>query len=73
MYTNSYLSNHESQYFVKFSDDTVLLFLITGVVDTHGKALDEFVAWRYDNFLELNGSKIEEIVFDFRRNSPRIP
>ncbi|PVD24033.1 hypothetical protein C0Q70_14502 [Pomacea canaliculata] len=54
LYTNSCRSHHQGHYLDKFSYDTALLSLLSGPVHTHGIALEEFIVWCDDNFLELN-------------------
>lgn len=48
-YINGCCSN-KGQYLVKFSDDTALLTLLRGSVDTHSVALAEFIAQIDVNF-----------------------
>ena len=66
MYTNSCRSRHESSFLVKFSDDSALLTFLVDGENGHGNALSDFVQWCDDNFLDMNVSKTEEMLFDFR-------
>lgn len=58
---------------VKFSDDTVLLSILQGTESGHGNALSEFVKWCNGSYLDLNVSKTNELVFDFRKQKTNIP
>lgn len=71
LYTNSCLSNHESQYFVKFSDDFSLLSKSSSRYPwSNFEWIYCLVRWR---FRGMNARKTKEIVFVFRWNSQPSP
>lgn len=67
LYTDSCRSAHEDRYLVKFADDSALLSLLSDRGGDHGPALNDFVEWCDDSFLELNVAKTKELVIDFRK------
>ena len=69
MYTDTCRSTEENRYLIKFSDDTVLLSLLQGPENGHGKALSDFVEWWDDNFLDLDVCKTKEMITDFRKHT----
>lgn len=69
MYTDTCRSSEENRYLIKFSDDTVLLSLLQGPENGHGKALSDFVEWCDNNFLDLNVQKTKEMIIDFRKST----
>lgn len=54
---------------MKFSDDTVLVSLLKGADTDHGLALQDFVQWCDENYLDLNVHKTKDMIIDFRRNT----
>ena len=57
LYTDDCRSQNDHQFFVKYADDTALVFLLSGVNVDHGPALDDFVNWCERSCLILNPSK----------------
>ena len=45
LHTNDCRSIHSNRYFIKFSDDTSLLSLLSNDEVDHGPVLKDFVAW----------------------------
>lgn len=66
LYTNDCVSSGPNQYIVKFSDDTVILSLLTKHCDLniHQTAVDKFVNWCDSHFLHINTKKTVEMVLD---------
>ena len=52
---------------VKFADDSGLLSLLLGTQNRHGPALDDFIEWCDESYLDLNVNKTKGIIVDFRR------
>ena len=69
MYTDSCKASQEGSHLVKSSDDTALLSLPQDTQLDHGLALNDFIKWCDDNFLDLNVRKTKELIIDFRNNS----
>ena len=68
LYTADCRNTHESCPIVKFADDTGLTGLITDDDDNnYRQEIDSFVEWCDDNYLELNVSKTNEMIIDFRK------
>ena len=67
LYTDDCRSNQENIYIIKLADDSALLFLLKGTQDGHGAALDVFIDWCDDSYLDLNAGKTKEMTVDFRR------
>ena len=65
MYTDSCRASQEGSHLVKFSDDTALLSLLQDPQLDHGLALNDFVKWCDNNFLDLNVRKTKELIIDF--------
>ena len=65
LYTDDCRSKQENSYLIKFSDDSALLSLLQGTQDGHGAALDGFMDWKDDSYLDLNVGKTREMI-DFR-------
>ena len=68
MYTDSFRMSQEGSYFVKFSDDTTLLTVLQGQDSGHGQALPAFTKWCDDHHSDLNVSKTNELIIDFRQS-----
>ena len=68
LYTNDCVSSQPNQCIVKFSDDTVILSLLTseGNISSHTTGVDRFVTWCDEHYLQVNVRKTEEIVVDPR-------
>lgn len=66
LYTNDCRSTHQNNKIMKFSDDTIILSLLT--VDTcpsvYFKEVASFHSWCEDNHLILNPVKTKELIFD---------
>ena len=75
LYTNDCTIAAKNQYIIKFSDDTVLLALMTGDNDndisSYVDSVNNLVKWCDENSLALNVSKTEEIIFDPRSIADR--
>ena len=68
LYTNECRNHHSNNHIIKFSDDTVILSLLTEDSDAsvYQSEIDRAVLWCESNNLVLNGSKTKEIIFDPR-------
>ena len=58
---------------VTFADDSALLSLLQGSECHHGPALDEFVEWCDNTYLNLNVKKTKDMIIDFRRQGRSPP
>ncbi len=68
LYTHDCVSSHSSASLVKFSDDTVVLGLITNNDETaYLDEVERLTSWCQDNCLSLNVSKTKELIVDFRK------
>ena len=50
-----------NRYFIKFSDDTALLSLLSNDEVGHGPVLNDFVAWCDRSYLCLNATKTKDV------------
>ena len=68
LYTNDCVSTAPNQHIVKFSDDTVILSLLTKNTDisVHKAAVDTFVNWCDSHQLHINTKKTLEMLVDPR-------
>ena len=68
--TNDCRSVDPSIQFVRFSDDTAMLTLLSDFVSyqSYLSSVVRFSSWCSNNFLHLNVSKTNEMCIDFRRN-----
>ena len=57
-------------YFIKFSDDTALLSLLSNDEVDHGPVLNDFVARCDRSYLCLNATKTKDMCIDFRKYPP---
>ncbi len=66
VYTNDCVSVEPNQYIVTFSDDTVLLSLLTenSNLNTHYAAVENLVVWCDAHKLQINISKTVEMLMD---------
>ena len=69
MYTDSFRVSQEGRLLVKFSDDSVLVSLLSDSDPDHGPALTVFVEKCDDSYLDLNVTKTKEMIIDFRHNT----
>lgn len=63
------LKNVKESLLVRFSNDTVLLFLLLSPASDHGRAFPAFVSWCDKNPPHLSVSKTTEPIIDFGKNS----
>ena len=70
LYTNDCRSIRPNRYFIKFSDDTALLSLLSNDEVGHGPVLNDFVAWCDRSYLCLNATKTKDMCIDFRKYPP---
>ena len=70
LYTNDCRSVDPSTQFVRFSDDTAMLALLSDFASyqSYLSSVLCFSSWCSNNFLHLNVSKTKEMCIDFRRN-----
>ena len=61
LYTNDCRSIRPNRYFIKFSDDTALLRLLSKDEVDHGTVLNEFVAWYDGLYLYLNATQTKDM------------
>ncbi len=72
LYTHDCVSSHSSTSIVKFSDDTVVLGLISNNYETtYLDEVERLTSWCQDNCLSLNVSKTKELIVDFRKRQQR--
>ena len=66
LYTNDYVSSYPNQYVIKFSDDTVILSLLSSQSDPHSHTagVDRYAEWCDQNYLMINTKKTEEVIMD---------
>ncbi len=68
LYTHNCMSSHSSNSIVKFSDDTVVLGLISNNDKTaYLDEVERLTSWCQENCLSLNVSKTKELIVDFRK------
>ncbi|KAK3517034.1 hypothetical protein QTP70_032526, partial [Hemibagrus guttatus] len=71
LYTNDCTSTDPSVKLLKFADDTTVIGLIQdGDESAYRQEIEQLAAWCSCNNLELNTLKTEEMIADFRRNTP---
>ncbi len=63
--THDCTPSHNSNFFIKFADDTTVVGLISNRDETNYRS--HLAGWCSDNNLSLNVEKMKEIVVDFRR------
>ena len=70
LYTHDCRSVDSSTQFVRFSDDTAMLALLSDFAShqSYLSSVLRFSSWCNNNFLHLNVSKTKEMCIDFRRN-----
>ncbi len=62
------MSSHSSTSIVKFTDDTVVLGLISNNDETaYLDEVERITSWCQDNCLSLNVNKTKELIVDFRK------
>ena len=61
LYTDDCRSYQENSFLVKFADDSALLSLLQGQQEGYGTALDSFVQWCDESYLDLNVTKTKKI------------
>ena len=68
LYTNDCVSSEPNQFIVTFSDDTVILSLLTKNTNlsVHRTAVDKFVNWCDAHLLHINTTKSVEMLLDTR-------
>ena len=69
LYTNDCKSYHENTFFIKVSDDTVVISLLFGDQNGHVPVVSDFVNWCDESYLCLNVSKTKDLSVDFRTKS----
>ncbi len=68
LYTHDCVSSHSSTSIIKFTDDTVVLGLISNNDETaYLDEVERLTSWCQDNCLSLNVSKTKELIVDFRK------
>ncbi|KAG2457828.1 RTJK polymerase, partial [Polypterus senegalus] len=71
LYTSNFQYNTESCHVQKFVDDTAIVGCNRhGQDEEYRNLIKDFVKWCNSNHLNLNTSKTEELVVDFRRPRP---
>lgn len=69
LYTNDCQSLQDNSYLVKYADDTVLLSLLSHSDQEYGSVLYNFISWCSNMKLDLNVSKIKEMIINFSRRT----
>lgn len=68
LYTHDCVASHSSTSIVKFTDDTVVLGLISNNNETaYMEEVEKLTSWCQDNCLSLNVTKTKELIVDFRK------
>jgi hypothetical protein len=68
LYTNGMKWNSRDTIVVKYADDTMIAGLIKNDDDSEYLACIDFVnSWCRANYLDINGSKTKEVIFDYRK------
>ena len=67
LYTNDYRSQRTSTTIVKFADDSSMIGVINSDEEDYFTEVSKFLERRHLNFLKVNLSKTEEMIFYFRR------
>ena len=71
LYTADFNYISESCHIQKFADDTAIMGCVEGDQEEEYRSLvGDFVSWCHSNHLQLNTSKTEEMVIDFRKSRP---
>ncbi len=65
LYTTDCVSRHRDRFILKFTDDTVIVSLLTGDENSHGPVVNDFLTW-CDSALQVNIKKTKVMVTDFR-------
>lgn len=68
LYTNECFSQHTGRHILKFSDDSVIVSLLSNDDPVHGPVVREFIDWCFSSFMCINVSKTKEMLIDFRKN-----
>ena len=71
LYTNDCRSTSNRCDVIKYADDTAILGRLNKTpesVNRYRECIQNFVVWCADNFLELNVTKTQEMVFDFSKS-----
>ncbi len=72
LYTHDCVSSHSSISIVKFSENTVVLGIISNNDETaYLDEVERLTSWCQDNYLSLNVSKTKELIVDFRKRQQR--
>ncbi len=72
LYTHDCVSSHSSTSIIKFTDDTVVLGLISNKCETaYLNEVEIFSLWCKDTYLSLNVSKTKVLIVDFRKRQQR--
>lgn len=72
LYIDDCRSTHPDCHLVKYADDTVLLFLLSGLLHFHSSVFNEFVEWCDSFFLELNVKKTKKLVVIFSSEQKKV-
>ncbi len=72
LYTHDCVSSHSSISIVTFSENTVVLGIISNNDETaYLDEVERLTSWCQDNYLSLNVSKTKELIVDFRKRQQR--
>ncbi len=71
LYTHDCVSSHSSTSIIKFTEDTVVLGLISNNETAYLDEVERLTSWCQDNCLSLNVSKTKELIVDFRKRQQR--
>ena len=73
LFTHDCMAKHTSNSFIKFSDDTTVIGLITNNNETAYREVRALGVWYQENNLSLNVNKTKQMTVDFRKQqSPLI-
>lgn len=68
--TRSSWFNSEKCKIIKYADDTAIVGQCSDNGSEYKSVVNNFIKWSSDNYLDLNVTKIKQMVIDFRREQP---
>ncbi|KAK3510372.1 hypothetical protein QTP70_005671 [Hemibagrus guttatus] len=72
LYTDDCRASQPNCHLVKFADDTVLLSLLSGPIQHHSSALQEFVEWCDSPCLQMNVERTKKTVVTFSKKQKKL-
>lgn len=62
--------DHVSRFVLDYADGSVMVSLLQGVEQDHGRVHDELVNWCDQSFLQINVAKTKDMFIDLLRHFP---